>query len=333
MDTYWSSTMKSLDELIQIPNFQSKVGDEELKLTLPNLEIMQINLGALCNLACKHCHVGAGTNSTEIMGKDTLDACLKVYIENDFKTLDITGGAPEMNPNFQWFIEEASKFSSHIIVRTNLVILLEEEYKHILEFYAKHKVEIVASLPYYSAKDANRQRGEMVFERSIEVLKKLNDLGYGKDPELTLNLVYNPGGAFLPPKEDVLESQYRTKLLERFGVVFNNLLTITNNPVGRFYDFLERSGNIEGYMNKLYSSFNSNALKNMMCRNQMSIGWDGRIYDCDFNQAENLPVNSEIDTIFNLVSKKIEIREIVFGKHCYACTAGQGSSCGGVVEG
>ena len=319
-------------ELKYTPNFTSKIEDEELKMTLPSLDVMQINLGTLCNLACKHCHVEAGPNRTEIMTKETLEAVLKVYKDNNFKTLDITGGAPEMNPNFQWFLEEASKVSSHIIVRSNLVILLEEDYKHLLEMYAKLKVEIVASLPCYSAENTNNQRGDKVFERSIEALKTLNDLGYGKNSELNLNLVYNPGGAFLPPNQDALELEYKKKLSEEFGIVFNNLLAITNNPVGRFYKDLERNGNLEEYMDTLHDSFNSSTLANMMRRNQLSIGWDGKIYDCDFNQAANLPSNGEIKSIFDLVDKKIEKREIVFGNHCYACTAGQGSSCGGAVE-
>lgn len=319
-------------ELDNILDFESKIEDQDLKMTVASPDIMQINVGTLCNLACKHCHVEAGPKSTDIISKDTLEACLSVYRENNFRTLDITGGAPEMNPHFQWFVSEASKISSHIIVRTNLVILLEEDYKNLLELYAKHKIELVASLPYYSAKDANRQRGDMVFERSIEVLRKLNDLGYGKNPELVLNLVYNPGGAFLPPSQDALEAQYKEKLYNQFGVEFNNLLAITNNPVGRFHNFLERSGNLQGYMNRLYEAFNPGTLANMMCRNQISVGWDGRVYDCDFNQAANLPTNDKLRTIFDLVDNKVSQREIVFGKHCYACTAGQGSSCGGAVE-
>lgn len=320
-------------ELKYIPEFISKIEDEELKMTLPSLDVMQVNLGTLCNLACQHCHVEAGPYSREIMSKEALEACLKVYEDNNFKTLDITGGAPEMNPSFQWFLEEASKVSSHIIVRSNLVILLEEGYKHLLEIYAKYKVEIVASLPCYSAENTNKQRGDNVFERSIEALKTLNDLGYGKNSELILNLVYNPVGAFLPPNQDALELEYKKKLYDQFGVVFNNLLAIANNPVGRFHNFLEASGNLEEYMDLLHGSFNSTTLANMMCRNQLSIAWDGRIYDCDFNQAADLPANGQLSTIFNLVDKKITKRKIEFGNHCYACTAGQGSSCGGAVGG
>lgn len=325
------NTLEHLDKLEDIPAFQSKIEDGELKMTLPSLDNMQINVGTLCNLACKHCHMESSPDSANVMSKETLEACLNVYINNDFETIDITGGAPEMNPNFQWFVEEAAKVSSRIIVRTNLVILLEEGYKHLLDLYAKHKIEVVASLPYYSAKDTNRQRGEKVFERSIEVLKKLNDLGYGKDPELVLNLVYNPGGAFLPPQQDAIEAEYKKKLSTEFDIVFNNLLTITNNPVGRFYNFLDRSGNLEGYMSKLHGAFNSGTLSNMMCRNQISVGWDGKVYDCDFNQVVDLPINSQENTIFDLLDKKIDKREIAFGKHCYACTAGQGSSCAGAV--
>jgi radical SAM/Cys-rich protein len=321
-----------LEELKGIPAFQSKIQDKDFRSTLNSMEVMQINLGKLCNLACRHCHVDAGPNRTEVMSKEVLEACLRVYKENDFKVIDITGGAPEMNPNFKWFIEEATKICSHIIVRTNLVILLEEEYKNLLDFYAKNKIEVVCSLPYYRAKDTNRQRGEEVFERSIAVLEKLNDLGYGKDPELKLNLVYNPGGAFLPPEQKAMEFEYKKRIFDQFGIVFNNLFTITNNPTGRFYAFLKRSGNLEGYMNRLYNAFNANTLETMMCRNQISVRYDGKIYDCDFNQAIDFQVKDQY-SIFDLVGKKINKREIQFGKHCYACTAGQGSSCGGATEG
>jgi radical SAM/Cys-rich protein len=321
-----------LEELKGIQAFQSKIQDKDCRNTLDSMEVMQINLGKLCNLACKHCHVGAGPNKTEIMSREVLEACLRVYKENDFKVIDITGGAPEMNPNFEWFIEEASKICSHIIVRTNLVILLEEEYKKLIDFYVRNKIEIVCSLPYYRAKDTNRQRGEQVFERSIDVLEKLNSLGYGRDPELKLNLVYNPGGAFLPPEQKAMEFEYKKKMFDQFGIVFNNLFVITNNPIGRFYGFLKRSENLEGYMNKLYNAFNADTLETMMCRNQISIRYDGKIYDCDFNQAIDLKVKDQY-SIFDLVGKKINKREIQFGKHCYACTAGQGSSCGGATEG
>jgi radical SAM/Cys-rich protein len=233
-----------------------------------------------------------------------------------------------MNPHFRWFVEEASKICDHIMVRTNLTILLEEGYEDIPEFYASHKLEVVCSVPYYRAGNFERQRGDGTFEKSIEALKRLNALGYGKDPELVLDLVYNPGGAFFPPEQAALEKEYKEHLEKEHGIVFNNLFTITNNPIGRFGNFLIRSGNFEGYMSKLYGAFNPGAVPGMMCRSQISVAWDGSVYDCDFNQAIGLPIESG-ENIKELAEKPYEKRKICFDKHCYACTAGQGSSCGG----
>jgi radical SAM/Cys-rich protein len=319
-----------LDELTQIPEFESCIKDAEVMHTLPSLDVMQINVGRLCNLACKHCHVEAGPAREEIMSREVMEACLQVCREQGFKTIDITGGAPEMNPDFEWLVAEASKICSHIIVRTNLAILLEDEYKHLPEFYARHKVELACSLPYYRAKDVDRQRGQGVFDRSIAVLRKLNELGYGRNPELVINLVYNPGGAFLPPEQTAIEKEFKAHLESDFGIVFNHMFTIANNPTGRFAGFLHRTGNLEGYMNKLYAAFNEGTLETMMCRSQLSVGWDGKLYDCDFNQAAGLPVVTG-ETIFDLVGKPYKQRSIRFGKHCFACTAGQGSSCGGAT--
>lgn len=320
-----------LEELTQIPDFESCIKDEEIKMTLPSLDVMQINLGHLCNLACKHCHVEAGPLRTEIMTKEVMEACLKVFVEQGFKTIDITGGAPEMNPNFQWLVKEAKKICDHVIVRTNLTILLEEKYQHLPEFYAEHKVELACSLPYYRPKDVNRQRGQGVFEDSITVLKILNKLGYGTNPDLVLNLIYNPGGAFLPPEQKAIEKDYKAKLGADYGITFNHMFTIANNPIGRFAGFLHRTGNLEGYMEKLYGAFNERTLETMMCRNQLSVSWDGSLYDCDFNQGADLPITTK-ENIFDLVGKPYKKRTIQFGKHCYACTAGQGSSCAGATE-
>lgn len=318
------------DELDSIPKFADRIDNKEFCKSLDKLSTMQINVGKLCNLTCKHCHVEAGPGRSEIMGLDTLQDCLQVFKENGFSVLDITGGAPEMNPNFEWLVEEASKVASKVIVRSNLVILSEEGYTHLPEFFAKHGVEVVCSLPYYSAKDANRQRGEGVFETSIAMLKRLNELGYGKEPSLTLNLVYNPGGAFLPPPQESLERDYKRKLKEQHGIVFNSLFTITNNPVGRFGLFLKKSDNLEGYMQRLSGSFNPSTVEGMMCRSQLSVGWDGKLYDCDFNQTLGWTVEGE-DHISMLKGKQIQKRNIKLGNHCYACTAGAGSSCGGAT--
>ena len=320
-----------LAETTSVPAFEECIKDESVKYTLDNLEVLQINVGRLCNLACKHCHVEAGPARTEVMSRETLEACLQLYKEWGFKTVDITGGAPEMNPHFEWFVDEVTKVCDHVIVRSNLVIMKEEKYAHIPQFLADRKVEIVASLPYYRAKETDRQRGDGVFDGVIEILQKLNSLGYGKDPELVINLVYNPNGAFFPPEQGAMEKEYKQRLMADFGIVFNNLFTITNNPTGRFAGFLKRSGNLESYLQKLYGAFNAATLPTMMCRNQLSVGWDGRVYDCDFNQAADLPVLKK-ENIADLVGKAYTKRKICFGKHCYGCTAGQGSSCGGATE-
>ena len=314
-------------KLAQIPDFQDSVEDKELLMT-DKMSVLQINVGRLCNLACKHCHVEAGPNRTEVMGRDVLEDCLKLYREWGFQTIDITGGAPEMNPHFRWFVEEAVKVCPDVMVRSNLTVMLEEGYEDLPEFYAANKVTVICSLPHYKAKNSNKQRGEGTFEKSIQVLKRLNALGYGKDPELTLNMVFNPGGAFFPPEQSAMEKEYKEHLGSEYGIVFNHLFTITNNPIGRFGAFLTRTGNMEGYLTKLYDAFNPGAVAGMMCRSQLSVGWDGRVYDCDFNQAVDLPIEGA-DHIKDLVGKPYEKRRIRLDKHCYACTAGQGSSCGG----
>lgn len=317
-------------ELSNIPPFESKFADPSVAETA-GMDVLQINVGRKCNLACKHCHVEAGPNRKEVMSREVMEACLRAYKSQGFSTIDITGGAPEMNPDFRWLVEQATEICDHLIVRTNLVIMLEEGYTDLPEFYRNHKVEVVCSLPHYKAKTTDKQRGLNVFDKSIEVLKKLNDVGYGKDPELVLNMVYNPAGAFFPPDQTAMEKEYKVILGSKYGIVFNNLFTITNNPIGRFGEFLVRSGNFEGYMNKLYGAFNPATLENMMCRYQVSVGWDGSLYDCDFNQAVDQKIKTE-ETIFDIADRSYSPRRICFDKHCYACTAGAGSSCGGATE-
>lgn len=319
-----------LEELKCIPKFVTRIENKEFCKTNESLTTMQINVGKVCNLVCKHCHVDAGPNRTESMTLKTMKACLQVFKEGNFSVLDITGGAPEMNPHFEWLIKEVSSIGCKVIVRSNLVVLREKEYNHLPEFYAKHKVEVVCSLPYYSVKDTNRQRGEGVFEESISMLQELNRLGYGKEQDLVLNLVYNPGGAFLPPSQEAIEAEYKSKLQKQHGIVFNHLFTITNSPVGRFGLFLKRSNNLEGYMQRLSNSFNASTVENMMCRNQLSVAWDGKLYDCDFNQTLGWTTN-EPNHISMLKGNPIEKRTICLGNHCYACTAGGGSSCGGAT--
>lgn len=295
--------------------------------------VLQVNVGSVCNLSCRHCHVDAGPGRTESMSGDTFYSCLEALARNDIPTLDITGGAPELNPHLPWAIGEAAKLGRRVIVRTNLTALGMESCRHLAELYASLKVEVVASLPHYLEGEADRQRGRGVFQSSIRVLRMLNQLGYGRDDgELKLNLAYNPGGAFLPPAQNAVEEDFRRELASRYGVVFNNLFTITNVPIGRFLGFLMTSGNLDRYMARLSGTFNASAAARVMCRSQVSIGWDGRLYDCDFNQMLGLSCAPEapwhIDR-FNMES--LGNRRITVENHCYACTAGFGSSCGGAV--
>lgn len=326
-----NEAIKNLRELTELPEFETMIEDEELEYTVDRLNVMQINVGRKCNLACKHCHVSAGPHRTEVMSREVMEAILRVCQEQNVETIDITGGAPEMNPYFEWLVEEACKICKHVIVRTNLVILLEEGYQHLPQFYAKHKVEVVCSLPYYKAKEMDKVRGDGSFEKAIAAVRILNELGYGKDPELVLNMVYNPAGAYFPPVQSAMEQEYKGRLYADYGIVFNQLFTITNNPTGRFGAFLKRSGNLERYMGNLYEAFNVATLPGMMCRYQLSVGYDGQLYDCDFNQAAELPIQSG-ESIFDIAGKPYKQRKICFDKHCYGCTAGAGSSCGGTTE-
>lgn len=326
-----SQAIEDLKELNVIPAFETRMTNEEYGYTTDRLDVMQINVGRLCNLACKHCHVEAGLNRTEVMSRDVMEACLKVCREQQVGTIDITGGAPEMNPDFEWLAGEACKICDHVIVRTNLVILKEEKYRHLPQFYADHKIEVVCSLPYYRAKEMDRVRGSGTFDQAIQVIQELNALGYGKNPDLVLNMVYNPAGAFFPPVQSAMEKEYKARLGEDYGIVFNQLFTITNNPMGRFEAFLKRSGNLESYMKKLSDAFNEETLPGLMCRFQISVGYDGKVYDCDFNQAAEMPVLTG-QSIFDMAGKPYQRRKICMADHCYGCTAGQGSSCGGATE-
>lgn len=314
---------------MNIPEFKTRITNPKLLRTVDNLNTLQVNIGRLCNLRCKHCHIQAGPDRKEIMTLDTMKHVLRILRSWNFNVLDITGGAPEMNPNFHWFVSEAVKSIAHVIVRSNLVILDKEDYKYLPEFFAENKIEIIASLPFYSKINCDRQRGTGVFDEIIKMLKRLNSLGYGKDERLILNLVYNPNGAFLPPNQTELENEYKKRLFSEYGVIFNHLFMITNNPVGRFENFLKQTGNFENYMQRLNNAFNPSALEKMMCRFQISVGWDGMLYDCDFNQAIGLSIKEPNN--ISLLGDNPEGREILFGNHCYACTAGAGSSCGGTT--
>lgn len=316
--------------------FHSQLNTIGLRPLRPTaLEVFQINLGKMCNQVCTHCHVDAGPDRKEIMTKETMETIIEVLKANPtFKIVDMTGGAPEMNPHFRWFVEEVSKLGIQMYVRCNLTIITaNKKYNDLPEFFKKHKIEVISSLPFYSKNRTDKQRGDGVFESSIKALQMLNEVGYGKeDSELKLNLVYNPAGAFLPPDQNALEKEYKTALANDFGISFNNLFAITNLPVSRYLDYLITSENYEDYMTKLIDAFNPTAAENVMCRNTISIGWDGYIYDCDFNQMLELKVsNPTTQHISTFNASALQDRSIIVNNHCYGCTAGSGSSCGGAV--
>lgn len=302
-------------------------------LLATGITVFQINVGKLCNQTCRHCHVDAGPDRIESMSRETAELCIQALAQTDIPTVDITGGAPELNPNFRWLVEEASRLKRHIIDRCNLSVLLLPSQAGLAGFLAAHRVEIIASLPYYKGPQTDAQRGEGVFDKSMEALRQLNQLGYGKpDSGLVLNLVHNPVGAFLPPKQDAIESQFRKALRAKHGVEFNRLYTITNMPISRFLEFLVESENYEAYMQRLANAFNPAAAAGVMCRYTLSVGWDGTLYDCDFNQMLDLPVGPRAPNhIRDFNPARLQQRVIVMGNHCYGCTAGSGSSCGGAV--
>jgi radical SAM/Cys-rich protein len=315
--------------------FQQKLQESGLYPLKPTgVEIFQVNVGKMCNQVCKHCHVDAGPDRKEIMTIETMQQCIDALRNNpQLKTVDLTGGAPEMNPNFRWFVEEITKLDRHVIVRCNLTIILaNKKYYDLPQFYKDHHIEVVSSLPFYTQDRTDRQRGDGVFEDSIKALQLLNAVGYGKaGTGLVLNLVYNPAGAFMPPSQVSLEKEYKQALMKDYGVEFNNLFAITNLPISRFLDYLLQSGNYEKYMEKLVNAYNPVAAANVMCRNTISIGWDGYLYDCDFNQMLDLKVDSFSKHISQFNTQNLKQRNIVLNQHCYGCTAGSGSSCGGVV--
>lgn len=297
------------------------------------IEVMQINVGKLCNQTCKHCHVDAGPDRREVMTRDTAELCIDALRRAQIPTVDITGGAPELNPNFRWLVEQARSLGRHVIDRCNLTVLLLPSQDDLAGFLAANQVEVIASLPYFLQQQADAQRGSGVFTKSIEGIRKLNTLGYGQpDSGLTLNLVYNPVGAFLPPSQASVEADFRRELHKRHGIVFNSLYTITNMPISRFLEFLLRSGNYEKYMDRLASAFNPVAAAGVMCRGMISISWDGTLYDCDFNQMLDMPVNHTAPPhIRDFDAVRLAARRIVTAQHCYGCTAGSGSSCGGTT--
>jgi radical SAM/Cys-rich protein len=296
---------------------------------------MQINLGKRCNQACRHCHVDAGPNRTEMMDNPTVTRVLELLQNSpSTHTVDITGGAPELHPAFERIVRTARSLGRHVMDRCNLTVLQERGQEHTAGFLADHKVEVVASLPCYGPKNVNQQRGSGVFQSSIAGLQQLNAYGYGKSgSELVLNLVYNPTGPFLPPDQHDLEDAYKKRLAADFGIHFNRLFTITNMPIARFQKDLQKNGLLENYLRLLSDSFNPMAVDNLMCKNLVSIGWEGHLYDCDFNQMLKMPAGNQRKTIWDIESlADLTQHSITTGPHCMGCTAGAGSSCGGALQ-
>ncbi|OGW25003.1 MAG: hypothetical protein A2X59_02430 [Nitrospirae bacterium GWC2_42_7] len=309
--------------------FKNKIS-EVLQNSLNSIEIerLQDNVGYRCNMACKHCHVSAGPGRTEMMEKDIVDQVLDVLKKHEIRTLDITGGAPEMNPHFTYLVTAAKKEGCHVIVRSNLTIFFEKGFEHLPEFYQEHDVEITASLPYYMNSSVDRVRGDGTFRKSIEVIKRLNSLGYENgNSEKKLNLVYNPSGTFLAPEQKSLEEDYRRELAAQHEITFNHLFTFSNMPIGRFKDHLDKTGSLGKYLKTLEDSFNPCTLDALMCRHLISVGWDGYLYDCDFNQVLGLHINDSCPQHIRVFDHEfLKAREISVGNHCYGCTAGQGST-------
>jgi radical SAM/Cys-rich protein len=315
-----------------ITKFSDKVGRDILPSTL---EILQINIGKLCNQSCAHCHVDAGPDKKlENMDHATVAHCLRFALENNIKTIDITGGAPEMNENFRWLVEECTKHGIKVMNRCNLTIIqANPKYHDLPQFFADNKVHVISSLPYFSKLRTDSQRGDGVFEDSIKSLQQLNAVGYGQEGSgLLLDLVYNPSGAFLPGNQASLESEFKRQLKSKYKIDFNHLFAITNLPISRFLDYLLESNNYDAYMQELHDAFNPSTVDGLMCRNTLSVSWDGYTYDCDFNQMLNL--KSAVDTphISTITIEALDKRKIVLNQHCYGCTAGAGSSCGGSIE-
>lgn len=313
-------------------SFEEKLAENKLELKSSRVEILQVNVGKLCNQACKHCHVDASPKRTEIMPREVVEDCLNALRKYKIPVLDLTGGAPELNPNFRYFVTEARKAGAKVMVRHNLTVMFEDGQEDLPQFFAANEIEVISSLPYFLPTQTDSQRGTGVFDKSIEALRKLNAVGYGSKEGLILNLVYNPVGAFLPPAQSAIERDFKRELKTRFNVVFNNLLTITNMPISRYLEWLRRSKNEEAYMKKLVNAFNPATVEGLMCRNLISVDWRGNLYDCDFNQMLEMPLDKRLpQTIAEFDPNKLSGRNIATNVHCFGCTAGAGSSCGGAV--
>lgn len=298
------------------------------------LRTLQLNLGKMCNQTCRHCHVDAGPDRTEVMTRETMELCLAALERSGAQTVDLTGGAPEMNPSFRWLVEQLRARGRHVMVRSNLTILETGPHRALVDFYAQHRVEVVCSLPHYRALSTDRQRGAGVFERSIAALKRLNAVGYGDGKSgLRLVLVTNPVGAFLPGSQGSLEAEWKRELAKNHGIVFDALFTITNMPISRYLEWLQLSGNLEAYLEKLVAAFNPAAAAGVMCRDTLSVSWDGQLYDCDFNQMLALNVSGPVRHVRDFDAEALAKRDVIVRRHCFGCTAGAGSSCGGATAG
>lgn len=316
-------------------DFDQALADSNEPLRRSTAEILQINVGKLCNLTCVHCHVNAGPKRKEIITGETIDKILPWFEQTDIDTLDMTGGTPEMIPDFKRLVRTVRSFDKprRVMDRLNATIINEPGYEWVPEFLAENEVEIVASMPCYSPENVNEQRGDGVFDSSIKAFQKLNELGYGKDPNLVMNFVYNPNGAFLPPEQDALEADYKREMMDHFGIEFNSLYCIANMAIARFASYLKRNGQLQEYQETLRQAYNPSTVGNLMCRNTINVSWLGEVFDCDFNQMMKLPVGGRgsDDSLFVWDIDPTEFASVPIrtGNHCFGCTAGTGSSCGG----
>jgi len=310
--------------------FSTRLSEDGVNLTRISLDILQVNVGKLCNQACHHCHVDASPTRTEFMTRETVDRILAFLEASDVQTVDVTGGAPELIPDYRYFVDRIKRLGRHVIDRCNLTVIFEPGQEDLVDYYVGHQIELVCSLPCYQEDNVDAQRGRGVFEKSIRALQILNERGYGKPGSgLELHLVYNPVGASLPPPQEELAADYREELLEQFGIVFNELFTITNMPINRFASYLKRRGELDDYMATLQANYNAATLPRLMCRSQVSVDWLGNIYDCDFNQMLDMHADGEPTKIWDYAPDQLVDRHLKVGDHCYGCTAGAGSSCGG----
>ncbi len=312
--------------------FERALARHDLQLARGKTRVLQLNIGKKCNQTCAHCHVGAGPARREMMTRETMTRVLAWLQETDISVVDITGGAPELNPDFRWLVREIKSLNRHIMDRCNLTVLFEPNQEDLAEFLAQNEVEIVASLPCYGEENVDAQRGDGVFEKSIAALQKMNALGYGHHKKLPLHLIYNPLGAHLPPAQSALEADYKRELRQNFGIEFNSLFALANLPIARFAAHLRRENALEPYLNLLENAFNPATIEGLMCRDTINVGWRGEVYDCDFNGMLNLQwQNEELDFLWNTDPQKMKGRAIATGKHCFGCTAGAGSSCSGAL--